>query len=138
MLVWVATTCLSFRVGNQMTLCINVYQIVTQFVSLAFFLLNVFKDISNSVALKAWPVIVNKLHHKKVVGRWSVSGQPTTYRPPTDHLPSTYRPPTDHLPTTYQPTDHQRSFKDPSKDCFTKVFFIFHFRCFLCCDRKMP
>ena len=52
-------------------------------------------------------VIVNKLHCKKVVGRWSVSGHPTTYRPPTVHLPTTYQPPTDHLPTTYRPpTDH--------------------------------
>ena len=43
---------------------------------------------------------MNKLHRKKVVGRWSA-------RPPTDHLPTTYRPPTDHLPTTYRPpTDH--------------------------------
>ena len=55
-----------------------------------------------------WWVILNKLHHKKVVGRWLVSGRP--------------------------PTDHQRSFKDPS----TKVFFIFHFRCFLCYDGEMP
>ena len=31
-------------------------------------------------------VIVNKLHRKKVVSRWSVSGRPTTYRPPTDHI----------------------------------------------------
>ena len=59
-------------------------------------------------------VIVNNLHRKKVVGKWSVSGRqvvgkwsvggrqvvgrwsvggrPTTYRPPTDHLPTTYRP----------------------------------------------
>ena len=41
-------------------------------------------------------VIVNKLHRKKVVGRWSAH-LPTTYRPPTDHLPTTYRPPTDHF-----------------------------------------
>ena len=41
-------------------------------------------------------VIVNKLHHKKVVGRWSVGG-----RPPTDHLQTIYRP----------PTNHQRSFR---------------------------
>ena len=57
-------------------------------------------------------VIVNKLHHKKVVGMWSVCGRPTTYQPPTnhlttDHLPTTYRPLTDRLPTTYWPlTDH--------------------------------
>ena len=61
-------------------------------------------------------VILNKLHHKKVVGRWSVSGRPTTYQPLTDHIPTTYQPLTvpttywpliDHLPTTYWPhTDH--------------------------------
>ena len=46
-------------------------------------------------------VIVNKLHRKKVVSRWSVGGRPTTYWPPTN------QPPTDHLPTTYRPlTDH--------------------------------
>ena len=57
-------------------------------------------------------VILNKLHCKKVVGRWLVSGRPTTYHPPTDHLltdhlPTTYQPLTDHIPTTYRPcTDH--------------------------------
>ena len=53
-------------------------------------------------------VILNKLHCKKVVGRWLVSGRPTTYspttyRPHTNHLPTTYRPRTDHVPTTYRP-----------------------------------
>ena len=57
-------------------------------------------------------VILNKLHRKKVVGRWSVSGWPTNYRPPTVYLLTTYRPPThrpltDHILTTYRPlTDH--------------------------------
>ena len=66
-------------------------------------------------------VIVNKLHRKKVVGRWSVGGRPTTYRPPTDHLPTTYRPPTDHLPTTYRPpTDHlQTTYRPPTNHFFT-------------------
>ena len=34
-------------------------------------------------------VIVNKLHRKKVVGRWSADHLPTTYRPPTNHLLTT-------------------------------------------------
>ena len=62
-------------------------------------------------------VILNKLHRKKVVGKWSADHLLTTYRPltdylTTDHLPTTYWPhtdhiPTDHIPTTYQPlTDH--------------------------------
>ena len=47
-------------------------------------------------------VIVNKLHRKKVVGRWSADHLLTTCQPPADHLPST-----NHLPTTYwPPTDH--------------------------------
>ena len=57
--------------------------------------------------------ILNKLHRKKLVGRLSVAGWPTTYWPPTDHLlttyhlPATYQPSTNHLPTTYpQPTHH--------------------------------
>ena len=29
--------------------------------------------------------ILNKLHRKKVVGRWSANHLPTTYRPPTDY-----------------------------------------------------
>ena len=41
-------------------------------------------------------VIVNKLQHNKVVGRWSVDHLQTTYQLPTDHLPS------NHLPTTYR------------------------------------
>ena len=48
-------------------------------------------------------VIVNKLHRKKVVGRWSADHLPTTYQP---SVPTTYRPPTDHLPTDHLPTDH--------------------------------
>ena len=55
-------------------------------------------------------VIVNKLHCKKEVGRWSADHLPTTYQPPTDHLPTTYGPSTDHLRTTYRPpTDHLRN-----------------------------
>ena len=56
--------------------------------------------------------ILNKLHRKKLVGRLSVAGWPTTYWPPTDHLlttyhlPATYQPSTNHLPTTYPPPTH--------------------------------
>ena len=61
----------------------------------------------NKDLLYSFPVIVNKLHRKKVVGRWLANHLPTTHRPTTDHLPTTYRPLTDHLPTTYWPTtDH--------------------------------
>ena len=50
-------------------------------------------------------VILNKLHHKKAVGRWSVGVRPTIYQPPTNHLLTTYS--TDYLPTIYwPPTDH--------------------------------
>ena len=60
---------------------------------------------------------MNKLHHKKVVSRWSADLVPTTYRPLTDHLPTTYRPSTDHLPTTYPPlTDHLPTTYRPSTD----------------------
>ena len=57
-------------------------------------------------------LMVNKLHHKKVVSRWSADHLLTmhlltTYRPSTDHLLTTYRPLTDHLLTAYQPpTNH--------------------------------
>ena len=53
-----------------------------------------------------------------MVGKWSA-----------DHLPSTYCP----------PTDHQISFKDPSKAPSTQVFFIMHFNkccCCLLCDHS--
>ena len=61
----------------------------------------------NKDLLYSFPVIVNKLHRKKVVGRWLANHLPTTHRPSTDQLPTTYQPPTDHLPTTYWPTtDH--------------------------------
>ena len=55
---------------------------------------------------------MNKLHCKRVVGRWPADHLPTTYWlttywQPTNHLPTTYQPPTDHLLTTYRPpTDH--------------------------------
>ena len=64
-----------------------------------------------SVQMQSLWVIVNKLHRKKVVGRWSADHLltdhlPTIYRPLTDHLLTTYRPLTDHLPTTYRPLTH--------------------------------
>ena len=68
-----------------------------------------------------WRVIVNKLHRKNVVGRWSA-----------DHLPTTYRPPTNHLPTTYRPPKILSC-----RGGFHVIFFI-HIGCFLCYDRKMP
>ena len=52
---------------------------------------------------------MNKLHGKKVVGKWSADHLSINYQPPipTNHLPTTYRPFTDHLLTTYQPlTNH--------------------------------
>ena len=46
-------------------------------------------------------IILNKLHSKKVVGKWLADHLLT------DHLPTTYQPHTNHLPATYQPlTDH--------------------------------
>ena len=79
--------------------------------------------------------ILNKLHHRKVVG-WANTYrppkycppavyQPPTYWPPTNrlqtrHLPTTYQPLTDHLPTTYQlntyrpPTDHLPTDHQPT------------------------
>ena len=77
------------------------------------------------------PVIVNKLHRKKV--GWPPTDHllttygsptdhlPTTYRPPSDHLPTTYWPLTDHLPTTYwPPTDHLPTTYRPPTDHLTK------------------
>ena len=62
-------------------------------------------------------VIVNKLHRKKVVSRWSADHVPTTYQPHTDHLPTTYQPLTNHLPTTYRPsTDHLPTTYQPPTD----------------------
>ena len=53
-------------------------------------------------------IILNKLHSKKVVGKWLADHLltdhlPTTYQPHTNHLPATYQPHTNHLPTTYRP-----------------------------------
>ena len=73
-------------------------------------------DSLSACAISHFKIILNKLHHKKMVGRWladhlqctnhlPTNHQPTTYWLPTctDHQPTTYRPPTDRLPTTYLP-----------------------------------
>ena len=68
-------------------------------------------------------VIVNKLHRKKVVSRWSADHVPTTYQPHTDHLPTTYQPLTNHLPTTYRPsTDHLPTTYQPPTDHLPTTF----------------
>ena len=65
---------------------------------------------------------MNKLHHKKVDGRWSANHLPTISRPPADHLPTTNRPLTNHLltkhlPTTYRPSiDHLPTSYRPLTD----------------------
>ena len=50
--------------------------------------------------------ILNKLHHRKVVG-WANTYRPPTNRPSIAHLQCTNHPPTDHLPTDYQPATYQ-------------------------------
>ena len=84
---------------------------------------------------------MNKLHRKKVVGRWSADHLLTTYQPSTHHPPTTNYPfmpwwiscktvdftvkqtlalstlKTNHLPTTYQPlTDHLPTIYQPLTD----------------------